>query len=232
MKKNGMTGLIFSLGLIGLCSAAGSANASFYLTNVEPDGELKFYADSANADVSSFTGTVGGQHSGPAVTVDTIGNVDTDAGYGAIKPIASPPMKAGEVSNLTDVIFTPHDSSLFDGFFFRGQLVADGNITLVVDGIFGRTGEWGFFTHIPANTDFGPFGIIPALDFPYAPYTITSVELISEGFKELDQIDFSSAKLSAVPLPASLPLFGVALLMLGGAGAFSRSKGWFKRGCT
>lgn len=220
--KNGVTGLIFSLGLVALCSAASSANAAFIATTVEPNGELKFYAGSANKDVSSFTGNVGGQNSGPTVTVNTIGNVNTDAGYGAIKPVMQP--KPGQI--LSDVTFTPTNPNLFDDFFFRGQLVANGDITLKVNDALGDPTQVFTFTDLKANTDFGSLGIVLDLAFPNDFSTIKSVELLSAGFKELKQIDFSSGKLSAVPLPASLPLFGVALLALGTVRAFSRGKGW------
>jgi hypothetical protein len=221
--KNGVTGLVFSLGLIGLCAVASSANAAFIATTVEPGGELKFYAGSANKDVSTFTGNVGGQNSGPTVTVNTIGNVNTDAGYGAIKPVMQP--KPGQI--LTDVTFTPTDPSLFDDFFFRGQLVADGSVTLKVNDALGDPTQVFTFDDLKANTDFGSLGIILDLAFPNDFSTIKSIELLSEGFKELKQIDFSSSKLAAVPLPASLPLFGVALLVLGTARTFSRRKGRF-----
>ena len=44
-----------------------------------------FLNDSANKDVATFTGTVGGQ-AGTAVTVDTTGNIDTGSGFATIKP--------------------------------------------------------------------------------------------------------------------------------------------------
>ncbi len=69
-------------------------------------------------DVSTFTGTVGG-HAGTDVTVDTIGNIDTGAGFSTIKPI-----KGGV---LTDLIFTPADDTLFSDFSFRGQLAPIGD---------------------------------------------------------------------------------------------------------
>jgi len=220
--RNRVIGLIFSLGLVGLCSAAGSANAAFIATTVEPNGELKFFAGSANKDVSVFTGNVGAQNSGPQVTVNTIGNVNTDAGYGAIKPVMQP--KPGQI--LTDVTFTPQDPNLFDDFFFRGQLVNDGSVTLKVNDSLGDPAQVFTFDNLKANTNFGSLGIVLDLAFPNDFSTIKSIELISAGFKTLKQIDFSSAKLSAVPLPASLQLFGVALLALGTVRAFSRGKSW------
>jgi hypothetical protein len=221
--RNGVTGLIFSLGLVGLCSVASSANAAFIATTVEPtSGELKFFAGSANKDVSTFTGNVGGQNSGPQVTVDTIGNVNTDAGYGAIKPV----MEVAGGSVLTNVTFTPLNPNLFNDFFFRGQLVNDGSVTLKVNDSLGDPAQVFTFDNLKANTNFGSLGIVLDLAFPNDFSTIKSIELISAGFKELKQIDFSSAKLSAVPLPASLQLFGVALLALGTVRAFSRGKSW------
>ena len=76
---------------------AGSVRAEF-MVDPNPDGD-KFYNGDAYKNVSSFTGTVGGQHSGPEVTVDTVGNVDTGAGFSTIKPV-----KDGTLTRLT---FTP-----------------------------------------------------------------------------------------------------------------------------
>src|SRR5690349_25174288 len=47
-----------------------------------------FFIDDANPPpgVTTFTGTVGAHLSGPAVTVDTTGAVDTGAGFASITP--------------------------------------------------------------------------------------------------------------------------------------------------
>ena len=69
--------------------APGVAHATFI---IDPScgqskcaGGTDFFNDSANSDVSTFTGTVGG-HAGTAVTVDTIGNIDSGAGFSTITP--------------------------------------------------------------------------------------------------------------------------------------------------
>jgi hypothetical protein len=54
--------------------------------------------------------------------------------------------------------------------------------------------------------------------------TIKMVELISDGFKEVKQIDWSTSSVSAVPLPASLPMFGVGMLALGFLSVTKRRK--------
>ena len=92
---------------------------------IDPNpGGVKFFNGDANKDVSSFVGTVGGQHSGPMVTVDTVGNVDTGAGFSNIKPV-----KHGRLTSLT---FTPANGNLFHDFSFRGQLESDAEGTVVV----------------------------------------------------------------------------------------------------
>src|SRR6476660_10063562 len=62
------------------------------------DGGTDFKNDAAVKDVSTFTGTVGG-HTGTAITVDTIGNIDTGAGFATIKPTSG--------ALLTSLTFTP-----------------------------------------------------------------------------------------------------------------------------
>jgi hypothetical protein len=214
--KNGVKGLLASLSVIALCSAASAANAAYLSTSLEPSGELKFFAGAANKDVASFVGNVGAQNSGPTVDVNTIGNVDTDAGYGAIKPVSG--------ATLTDVTFTPQNGAQFGSFFFRGQLLNDGDVTLKVNDALGDPTQTFTFDNLKANANFGPLGIVLDLAFPNDFSAIKTVELISAGFKELKQIDFDQGPLSAVPLPASLYLFAASLMGLGASRAFSKRK--------
>lgn len=214
--RNGVMGLIFSLGIIVSCAVTSQASASFISTDVLPSGELKFFNGTAVKNVSSFTGFVGGQHSGPTVNVQTVGNVNTGAGFANIKPVKG--------STLTDVTFTPTNDTLFNSFFFRGQLLKDGNVTLKVNDSLGDPTQAFTFSDIKSNTDFGPFGIVLDLAFPNNFETIKSIDLISDGFKQLKQVRFGTVKVAAVPLPASLYLFTVSLLGLGVFRAFSKRK--------
>jgi hypothetical protein len=205
--RNGVMGLILSFSVAALCSLSSAANAAYIATDTVPNGELKFYDGSANKDVSSFTGSVGSQHGGSAVNVQTNANVDTGAGFGTIKPVTG--------ATLTDVTFTPTNSTEFNSFFFRGQLLADGSVTLKVNDSLGDPTQIFTFDDLKANTNFGPLGIVLDLAFPNDFGAIKSIELISAGFKELKQITFGSAQVAAVPLPASLYLFAAALMILG-----------------
>ncbi|HWT97040.1 MAG TPA: hypothetical protein VN229_05475 [Terriglobales bacterium] len=205
--RNGLMGLIASLGIAALCSLSSAANAAYIATDTVPNGELKFYDGSANKDVSFFTGSVGSQHGGSTVNVHTDANIDTGAGFGAIKPASG--------ATLTDVTFTPTNSSQFNSFFFRGQLLADGGVTLKVNDSLGDPTQIFTFDDLKANTNFGPLGIVLDLAFPNDFGAIKSIELISAGFKELKQITFGSTQVAAVPLPASLYLFAAALMILG-----------------
>lgn len=214
--RNGVMGLVVSLAVIAFCSAAGAAQAAYVSTDVEPSSELKFFNGSANKDVSSFVGTVGGQHSGPAVTVQTNVNVDTGAGYANITPVKG--------ATLTDVTFTPQSGSQFSSFFFRGQLLNDGAVTLKVTDSLGDPTQVFTFNDIKANADFSPLGIVLDLAFPKDFSAIKSIELISAGFKELKQINFDRGPLAAVPLPASLYLFAAALFGMGVFRAVSKRK--------
>lgn len=200
----------------GLLSAASSAEAAFVSTTSEPSGELKFFVDVHNSGVTSLSGTVGANNSGPIVNVATTGAVTTGAGYANFKPVHD--------TTLTDLIFTPLNDKLFSDFFFRGQLLKDGDITLKVNDAQGDPTQIFTFANIKKNADFGTLGIVLDLAFPADIRTIQSIELISAGFKEVKQIDFSLSPVAAVPLPASLPMFGAALLALGGFTMMTKRK--------
>ena len=193
---------------------AGQAQAAFVSTTTEPSGELKFFVDVHNSDTGSFSGFVGSNTSGPVVNVTTNGNVDTGSGYANIKP-------TNHSTTLTDLIFTPENDKLFSDFFFDAQLVSAGDITVKVTSALGLLQTF-VFSDVPKNADSGPFGIVLAnlTDTD----TIKMVELISDGFKEVKHIDWSTSSVSAVPLPASLPMFGAGLLALGFISSTKRRK--------
>lgn len=214
--KNGVIGLVAGLSVIVVSAVAHPASAAYIATDTMPGGELKFFTGSANKDVSSFTGTVGGQHAGPTVSVTSNANVDTGGGFANIKPATG--------ATLTDVTFTPQVGSSFTSFFFRGQLLNDGNITLKVNDTLGDPTQVFTFNDIKANTDFSPMGIVLDLAFPNDFSPIKSIELLSDGFKELKQINFDKGPLSAVPLPASLYLFAMSLAGLWISRLFARRR--------
>ena len=188
------------LALLSAGGLTGSARASsLFMIDPDPGGD-KFFNGDAYKDVSSFTGTVGGQHSGPLVTVTTLGNVDTGAGFSTIKPI-----KDGTLTSLT---FTPADGNLFDDFSFRGQLLADGSVTATVQDNEGHAPETFTFSGLKKDADFGRLGIVAAV----AGETIQSVTLTSQGFKEQKQNEFSYAPATpATPLPTAV--WGCAALL-------------------
>src|ERR1700736_6524894 len=77
-------------------------------------GDMKFFNSSANHDVTSFVGSVGKQHGGPAVTVDTFVSTNTGAGYATIKPDMS--------GTLNALLFTPANPLAYSDFSFRGMI--------------------------------------------------------------------------------------------------------------
>jgi pectate lyase len=182
-----------------------SAHATFMI-DPNPGGE-QFFNGNANKDVSTFTGTVGGQHSGPEVTVDTVGNVDTGAGFSNIKPV-----KDGTLTLLT---FTPADPNLFGDFSFRGQLeaAAGGQVVLTVQDNRNHAPQQFTFDGLGTNADFARIGIIAV---PGSGETIKTVTL-SSVFKEQKQNEFSLA--APIPEPQTYAMLAVGLVLLGVAGS-------------
>jgi len=172
-----------------------------------------FFIDDANPapGVATFTGTVGAHLSGPAITVDTTGAVETGAGFSVIKPSG-----AAILSMLT---FTPANDALFNDFSFRGQLERPG-FTGTVDitwtdssgasGMLSVTGVKG------PRAAFDRIGIVSN-----DGETLKSVEISTTGvagFKDVKQIEFS-----AIPEPSTYTLLLLGFAGLGYA-ALRRSK--------
>lgn len=182
-------------GLLALSASlllgAQAAQAGF-IKDANPGGS-KLMIDVANKNASSFNGNVELAGS-PLVAITTVGNVDTGSGYANIKPV-----KDGLLTKLT---FTPVDGTLFNGFSFRGQLLASagGQVKVTVQDNAGDPAEVFIFTGLGSNSDFGRIGIIAAAG---SGDTIKSVTVEASSFKEFKQVDFDGV-VSAVPLPASV----------------------------
>ena len=200
----------FACAVAASLGASSASHATFIIDlscgESKCDGGTDFKNDAAVKDVSTFTGTVGG-HAGTDVTVDTIGNIDTGAGFSTITPI-----KGGA---LTDLIFTPADDTLFSDFSFRGQLAPigdDGVLHVKWTDSLGTSGTLDF-TGIPGpDEDFNRLGIV-SLDGE----TLKSVEVFTdpeESFKEFKQVQFSAAS-----IPPSVPERSTwAMMLVGFAG--------------
>ena len=166
----------------------------------------------AKHDVSTFTGTVGGEHSGPAVTVDTIGNIDTGAGFSTITPTSG--------ALLTSLTFTAADDTLFSDFSFRGQLNPVGD-TGVIDVTWtdsgGASGTLSF-TGVPGpDEDFGRLGIVSNDGETLASVVVTTAA--GESFKEFKQVQFSGAGLTpSIPEPSTWAMMLLGFVGLGYAG--------------
>jgi len=189
--------------------APGAAHATFIIDTSCGEskcaGGTDFVNDSANHDVSTFTGTVGG-HTGTAITVDTIGNIDSAAGFATIKPTSG--------TTLTSLTFTPTDDTLFTDFSFRGQLAPVGD-TGVIDVTWtdslGTTGTV-VFTGIPGpDKDFDRLGIVSTDEFLKSVVITTAA---GESFDEFKQVQFSAAS-----IPPSIPEASTwAMMILGFVG--------------
>jgi len=174
-------------------------------------GGTDFKNDSAIHDKSTFTGTVGG-HAGTAVTVDTVGNINTGAGFSTIKPVLG--------GTLTDLLFTPADDTLFSDFSFRGQLAPLGDEGLIfvkwTDSL--GTSDTLVFPGVPGpDEDFGRLGIV-SMDGE----TLKSVEVFTaagESFKEFKQVQFSAEGIPpSIPEPSTWAMMLLGIVGLGYAG--------------
>jgi hypothetical protein len=190
--------------------APGAAHATFIIDlscgQSKCAGGTDFFNDSANKDVATFTGTVGG-HAGTAVTVDTIGNIDTGAGFSTIKPTSG--------ATLTSLTFTPTDDTLFTDFSFRGQLAPVGDTGVINVAWTDSSNLSGTlqFTGIPGpDTDFDRLGIVSNDGETLKSVVITTAA--GESFDEFKQVQFSAAS-----IPPSIPEASTwAMMILGFVG--------------
>jgi hypothetical protein len=167
-------------------------------------GGTDFFNDApAKHDVSTFTGTVGG-HTGTAVTVDTIGNIDTGAGFSTITPTSG--------ATLTSLTFTPTDDTLFTDFSFRGQLAPVGDTGVINVAWTDSNNLSGTlqFTGIPGpDTDFNRLGIVSN-----DGETLKSVVITTAAGESFDQ--FKQVQFSAPGIPPSIPELSTWVMMLAG----------------
>jgi hypothetical protein len=207
--------LSFGVPWLALSLGAAGARADFVAqTNApSPLQSARFFL-TANQDVSSFSGTVGGTQAGlPVVHVTTIGNVNTGAGFAGIKPVSG--------GTLTSLTFTPANPNGFDYFCFLGQVLQSGTVTVTVQDNQGHPPQHFDFPITKGSVDFGRIGILAKEG---SGETIKSVTISDpQGFKEIAQVAFTPA-LAAVPEPAGLTLLGLGAACATGFG-WRRRKG-------
>jgi hypothetical protein len=186
---------VVALASAALFGAAAPAYA-FFEVDSNPNNYQKLFLDEAK-NITSFSGTVGANNSGPVVGITTDGAVDVSSGFATIKPI-----KGGELDSL---VFTPQDPTLFRGFSFRGQLDEGSTVKLTVLDNQGNPAQDFIFPVQNTNENFGPFAVISN-----DGETIKSIKL-SGAFKEQKQTEF----LRAVPEPETYAMLGFGLALIG-----------------
>jgi hypothetical protein len=198
----------------GIASGGLSTGQYSCFVGSEDGDELKAFAVGANKDVSTFFYSVGANNSDHDVKVSTTGNVDTDNGYGEIKPIKN--------GTLTDIVLTPTAtaSNQYDGMFWRGQFENnksgnfDGNVFADVTSAAGVTQ----FEFSGLTTSNDQDHLVIGFDEPKGSIgaRILSVEIFvqSGDMKSFKQVDFSQFS-SSVPEPST---WGMVLLGFAGLG--------------
>jgi hypothetical protein len=185
--------------------SASPATASFVIglqTDAPAATELKLFGP-GKKDVESFTGNIGANNS-PEKTLVEAGTgatvtVDVANGFATITP---------NTGLLTELIFTPlvTNSVLYNDFFFRGQLNAEGYVNVTVNGTSG--GSWSGSTLLLAGqSDFASFGAW-STDGDFIKSIVISSDV---GFFQVKQIEFSNV--APVPEPTTW-----AMMILGFAG--------------
>jgi hypothetical protein len=186
LKMFGAAALAF--GLATLVAGTSEARADFIF-------QLGSAADALNLNdaknVTAFSGTAGGNN----VNFVTDQSVDVASGNATIKPHGS---------TFTTLTGTPDSGVNFTDFSTRGQLQADGSVTITVTDQ-NNVMHSHTFTGFKANQDFAP---IEAIAVGGSGEVIKSVEVSSAGFKELKQEAFGFAT-SAVPEPSSLMMAAI-----------------------
>jgi hypothetical protein len=193
----------------GVASAGSTvANANFIAFQSNKDnGETKLFLP-GNKDQTGTTFTAEVGHSGPQVTIDTTTSATVSHGFATIKPNGD---------TLTDITFTPKDPLAFADFSFRAQLLPVAKGDTLGDLVLKVTDDQGNAAQtFDLTTLFGPFKPnqdLTRLGVFSADETIKSIEITdSTGFKEVKQMEFSTAP---VPLPPAVALFASGLVGLG-----------------
>ena len=185
-----------SLAVLGF--ATSSSAMTFFKVDPNPSNKTQINL-TEEKDMLTDAASVGSV----AVAVKVTGASDFAGGNATITPATVGKGKDAKTSVLTDLLFTPADPNAFNGFSFRGQDLAAGQvIDLIVQDNQGHDAETFTFTEGVDNQDFTRDGILAALHGE----SIKWVELQnSGGFKEAKQFAFGRASTSAAASPNPRP---------------------------
>jgi len=206
--------LTLALAFLGQATARAEFE-KFFPPESDIKKSMKLFLDKTDS-TSSLSGHVGDQNSGPVVDITANTNFKvTGSGWATIQNVNN----AGAFLSAT---FTPEDKNLFVDFSLRGQLPKAGDVNITVTDNFGTSSSFTFAE--PKNANWDRIGVIAKLGTGEFIDHIVVSTAVTDGFKELKQIAFSTAANHVVPEPSTLAIAGLGALGFIGYGLRRRFK--------
>jgi len=207
---------LLTLALAVLGQATARADFEAYTppeSSITQDMKL-FLTKADNPGSTAFQGVVGDQTVGPIV--DIVANAATKVvsdGWATISNV-------NQTDTFSQATFTPRDKGLFIDFTLRGQLPAEGNVTITV---YDQNGTSFIFSE-KKSADWDRIGVIAVVGSgQFIDHVVVSTD-VTGGFNELKQIAFSTTADHVVPEPSTMAIAGLGALGFIGYGLRRRLK--------
>jgi hypothetical protein len=206
-----------------------AGNGHFFNCQADNQGndgdDLKLFVDKNATPIPSVTGSLGGNSNDPSfqnIMISANDTFTTGNGYANLK-------FTGDTA--TEITYTPIPNSLldvkghpafngFDGFIFRGQLIATGTsttpgITVTLDEIGGGTASFNF--GVSNEADFGSLGFDELLGKIEGVKDVHIFADTGFAFEQIKQLDFSVSG-QTIPEASTWAMMLLGFASLGFAG--------------